>query len=1452
MKRHIKKFIAVLLSLLGLVLLFLVLLIAFIQTGPGQRFLEKTFNDKLVWDQGRMEIRGISGRIPFNFEVEKIFIEDDLGRWLSISQAKIDWSFAKLLSREIHVFEVGADSVDLTRLPEVEPREEETPSPARDIKWSWPLPPLTVEKLYLNTVEISDQILDEYLKLSLEGSILADDQGFSLASLEVSRIDKPTSMVSLRAGLTRDPYYLDMDLWVFDSGALESFIEIEHWPSEVSLGLKGSGPLKSWQGELTLDGQDVFNAGLHLEVEEDDFYFLSFKGDVYVSPLLFPEQGLDFTRDPFSLFVKVGLDQSRRIVLDNLDIHSPRIGLKANGLFEPSEKIASGSLNAEIPDINPLLMDSGFESQSPVNIEVDFKGPVNKLSADSRVFMANLSGHGLSLRQATITTDFKLEPSAQALYSVAGNLELSGLGIQQYPKLPEDFDLYFKLDHSTENILILNTLDIQAQDLKAALKGNINLESMEFSVDLEAYAHEAHKLIPGLPHEPYFKSDLDAAVKGRGNIRNGIYLADLDISMPAFYAEEPLLMTLIGDRPSLAGNLKFDDQLALHIAEARLDAKEFGFAGSGNMGFKDMDMDFSGELDMASLTGLGEAMDLDIAGELNVDLAAKGKISEPDLRALIRVLNFQYDELDAADLEADIKAAIMDGLPSGNLELSIYHADEQLDLWTEFALQQHALEITNFSARGMGLEVKAQLDFDLEKTLARGNILANSPDLSSLGDFLDLDISGILRSEIHLAAVQDDQDISFTLSGDNLKFDELSISSIEGAGRLEKAYSQRLMHSDLTISGFRALPAEIDLLTANVEGVLDNIKFSTSLTGNVLHPLDLSIRGSYSAQESKHAIELSELSGVYAHEHFHLDSSTILEHSTDKTSLSPFNLVLGSGILSAEGEFSRDELKAAVNLKGLDLHQIPVETFDHIMGVLALELELSGSPDRPALKANINIDGLAPAAPHLEIPHALDLIVQASLDSGQAKIESTLTENQTSLARFDLNLPMDFSITPFNVGLPQTVPLSGELQTNLELETLAMLFLPPDQLLSGTFSSQFIVSGILSEPSLTGQVEIKNASYENLDAGLYLSDLQVKAMAQQTRITITEIRGSDGLNGRIRGSGFFDIDPSKDMPWSLEMDIYTMRLVNQKLAVVYVDQGFLEASGDKSQASVTGKITFDPVNVNVPEQAPPGVVDLKVAEINDTVSREIIEEPPPGVEYPVELDLELVFPSRVYVRGRGLDSEWAGNLTVLGEATRPSVRGNLNIVRGRLEILDRRFNLSRESIINLDGTFPPDPFVDIKADYRHRDKTINVRVYGPALEPEIELSSEPPMPQDEILAWVLFGRDLSSITPFQAITLVNAARALATGQTGPDMMGGIRDFIGVDDIDIARDPEEGYTQFGLGKYVHEKVYVEVKKGTAPGTDSVSVEVELTPRISLESSVESDSDGGIGLFWKYDY
>lgn len=1450
-----RRILIVLASALSLLVVFLILAIAFVQTSPGQKFLETTFNDLLIWDNGQVVITGISGRIPFNLEVENISVQDSRGEWLSVSQARLRWSLSKLFRGQIHIFELGADQVLLSELPSAEPREKEKKEidlEDLDIKWKWPLPALTAEHIYLSQVIISQPVLGDRAELNLEGKFFADERGITLANLEINRLNEPSSLASLKAELSKDPYSLDLDLSIFDPGMLKDLIPLENWPSQTTLEIKGSGPLKTWQGELNLDGRESFNASLKLEVVQDDFYFLQTRGDLYVDPQMLPVQGLDFTRHPFELLMKIGLDNSRCVALKNLNIESPSFVLRSEAVFDPGQSAISGSMNLDIPNLNLLFMNSGFKSRDALNINTEFEGPVRELSARTRISLGAVSGNGLSLKQAGLTADFRLNPSSAALYAAKGNIDFSGFNIQAYTNLPPDLAFEFDLQHTLENVLKLNILELNAHDLEADLTGQIDFSSLKFSGNLNAFARDAQQLIPGLTKDSFFAADMDASIQGGGDIRGFSYYTNADIVLPRFEADDPYFKSLVGDRAELKADLAFNEDLIMSVSRANLQAAEFIFNGSGHMDFRNMLMDYTGDLAVDSLKNLGEKTDMAISGSLKAELSAAGKITGPDISAAIRARDFTYNQIEPFDITAELNSEFAQSMPLGSLQASMIQADKHLELLSDFALKTDHLEVSNFLSRGPGFQITADLNIDLEETLARGDIHADISDLSYLGDFLNEDLAGTLESEINLTTARGEQNILFSLTGENLAYENITLSGIKAQGQMEQLFSRAGFQSEILLSGITAPHTEIHHFTVNVAGTRDKIDYRAVLAGQVFHSLDLSLTGSLAVREQGHLLELADFHGVFAHEHFELKSPLTLTHSPEQSSLEPFSLVFGSARISGEADLTPEEVNAFMDLRGLKIADLPIKHFDHVLGVMNLYLRLSGSPENPVLKTELDVEGLSPGASHLEIPRTLNLNARGHLDSGQATLEASLGDKQDDLAGINFWLPLDFSLIPFAFTFSDPLPLSGEFKSNLELTTLAGLFLPPDQLLTGHLSSDFLISGTLEKPLFKGTAEVTQASYEHLEAGLYITDLNINAQADQTRILISEINGSDGLKGRVHGSGHIDLDPSGDIPFDLQININDMRVMNHKLAIVYAKSAKLEASGNRSGAEVSGRVLFDSVEASLPEQTPPEVVDLDVTEINNGQGQEDARNVSSDFEYPVNLDIELDFPARVYVRGRGLDSEWKGKLNISGLAVEPSIRGSLNIIRGRLEFLDRRFNLDSESYVNLDGASPPDPYVDLKADYSRKDMVINVRVYGPALEPEIELSSNPPMPQDEILAWVLFGRDLSNISPFQAYTLVNAARNLTLGETGPDIMGRFRDFIGVDDITVSMDPDQEGTQFGLGKYVNERVYLEVKTGTEPGADSVSVEVELTPRISLESSVESDSDSGIGIFWKYDY
>jgi autotransporter translocation and assembly factor TamB len=233
-------------------------------------------------------------------------------------------------------------------------------------------------------------------------------------------------------------------------------------------------------------------------------------------------------------------------------------------------------------------------------------------------------------------------------------------------------------------------------------------------------------------------------------------------------------------------------------------------------------------------------------------------------------------------------------------------------------------------------------------------------------------------------------------------------------------------------------------------------------------------------------------------------------------------------------------------------------------------------------------------------------------------------------------------------------------------------------------------------------------------------------------------------------------------------------------------------------------------------------------------------------------DLTVSAPGRVFVRGRGLDSEWSARLSVKGQGPQPVISGSLNLLRGRFMFFGKRLQLNR-GIVTFDGNFPPSPLLDIEAQVRSGGIVGILRVSGPAEVPDLEVDSSPALPEDEILARMLFGREAARITPWQALTLARAINKIRGGGSAFDLMGETRRLLRVDQIDI-RTPEEEEvgTTVTVGKYVSDRVYVEYEQSVGAESGRASVEVDLTPSIRLETTTGGDDDTGIGIRWTREY
>ena len=228
------------------------------------------------------------------------------------------------------------------------------------------------------------------------------------------------------------------------------------------------------------------------------------------------------------------------------------------------------------------------------------------------------------------------------------------------------------------------------------------------------------------------------------------------------------------------------------------------------------------------------------------------------------------------------------------------------------------------------------------------------------------------------------------------------------------------------------------------------------------------------------------------------------------------------------------------------------------------------------------------------------------------------------------------------------------------------------------------------------------------------------------------------------------------------------------------------------------------------------------------------------------LDLLVRAPTRVFVRGRGLDAELGGELTLGGTTADVAPTGTIELIRGRLDILGRRLEMT-EGRVTLRGTF--DPFLRFVAETRADDISARVIVEGLASAPEITFTSQPELPQEEVLARMLFGRDLGSISPFQAAQLASAVVTLS-GRGGTGIVGNLREVTGLSDLDVSTG-EAGATRLRFGKYLTENVYSEVTTDST-GQQQIELNLDVSKSITAKGRANTEGGTGLGMFFERDY
>ena len=424
----------------------------------------------------------------------------------------------------------------------------------------------------------------------------------------------------------------------------------------------------------------------------------------------------------------------------------------------------------------------------------------------------------------------------------------------------------------------------------------------------------------------------------------------------------------------------------------------------------------------------------------------------------------------------------------------------------------------------------------------------------------------------------------------------------------------------------------------------------------------------------------------------------------------------------------------------------------------------------------------------------------------------------------------------------------------------------------GVLDLDATVTGNVSQPQIGGTATLSQGSFRDYGRGLMLTDIKGQLVGNEAALQIKSLT-ANAAPGTLTVSGSIGALQPK-MPIDLKITAKNAQPVVSTLVTSNFDADLHVGGTLAEHLDVNGSVHLNRTLIGIPNGLPPNVAVLDVRR-QGKAARAAPDKP-----LTIGLDVKVQAPQQILVQGRGLDAEMGGELQISGTADSPRVRGGFDLQRGsftlsstKLSFTSGRVAFSGEGLHN-----KIDPTLDFTAETSITNPvgTATLHIGGYADAPQFEITSNPALPQDEVLARLLFGETAAQLTALQ-LAEIGAALASLSGVGGGgngslNPLVKVQKSLGLDRLTIGSATDKNATttdtsttgaSIEAGRYISKRVYVEAKQSTT-GTSQLEADIDITKRLKLQTKLgngtasvqgttpENDPGSSIGLTYQFEY
>jgi autotransporter translocation and assembly factor TamB len=402
------------------------------------------------------------------------------------------------------------------------------------------------------------------------------------------------------------------------------------------------------------------------------------------------------------------------------------------------------------------------------------------------------------------------------------------------------------------------------------------------------------------------------------------------------------------------------------------------------------------------------------------------------------------------------------------------------------------------------------------------------------------------------------------------------------------------------------------------------------------------------------------------------------------------------------------------------------------------------------------------------------------------------------------------------------------------------------------------VTGAASAPRIEGLIGLRNGSFRVTPTGVVYSGVEAAMAIDGDRLTVQQVRMLDVHGHAASVTGSLKVSAlSQPSEFNLAIEARDFHVLDNRFGEVSLSPE-LRVMGNLEAPLVTGTIRVDRGRIEVSDILDRfGATGYRSAGAAATPSRRVEEAvqtaaPTPGASYSVTIDL----PDNVVLRGRDLrgtrgsigmgdvNVTLGGALTVAKDSGGPTtLLGHLVVIRGQYTFQGRPFTILRDSELRFAGEEILNPALDVKAERQISGVVAEVHVTGTLREPEIALSSDPPLDEGDILSLIAFNQTMNQLQTSQRVSLaaragVLAARAFATPIS--DSVARALDF-DLFEVQPADDAGTGAT-VTIGRQISDRLFVGFRhEFRSEDVTQVSFEYRLSEYLRVVTSFAEGAD-----------